>query len=336
MKKLFTLLVCFFSLVGIAQKRNTLAGPDLTTTIDQSAFTKILDAADIPMVLFEHREPFPGLLNTTSDDFAYNDSTDKNYTYEETKNLFKWAVNDAKITGLEDDKNNIFRGAIREAWRNLYQEVNNVYNQATTDTRTTNEDFSLKDLEKLKNELYKGNVDNVFSFFETKLAGAKAFAKIHLAYARVDLLDRPVIDVNSPDFAIGNVRVRATATGELWLKLPYVSCCPLRAGFRWVKTASVTVSPVIGAAAAVHFSIESLKVMATGRFTRLFLDYPILRDINLAGIGNHYLSSKQFELYDVSKFVASIPYIDKKFAISTIDLPAQTHGVKVDITITKK
>jgi hypothetical protein len=53
----------------------------------------------------------------------------------------------------------------------------------------------------------------------------------------------------------------------------------------------------------------------------------------LAGLANSYLRNKPFELYDVSKFVASIPYIDKKFKIQDIRLPPQNNSIEIDVDI---
>lgn len=316
---------------------------DLSTTIDQRAFDKIVNSIDIPFTLFEHIDPFHGLMAEKQDFKDYSAPYDKEYTFEQTKNLFKWAVENSNVKGLEDNPNDIYKNAILQQWIAFKKSVDSaivVYQNPPKNQSIDFQNLTIEDLKKLQS----GNVDQVFKVFEdasTKFNTKGFEAKAHLAYAKVELVDRPKLAVNSPQFSVANIKVKATATGELWVNMPALECCRwfgpfcfcYRVNWHWIRIAQLTVSPQIGADITTVFSIEQMKIMATGRFDRLYLDYNIIRDINLAGIGNFYLSKKKFELYDVSQFVASIPYINKKFTIADIRLPKQSSGIKVEVDI---
>lgn len=342
MKRLMILSTLFINLFVYAQKK-----PDLSATIDQSAFNKIINSADIPLVLFEHRDPFPSPVSGKDGYKDYSEEGDTTYTYEKTKQLFQWAVENTKTSGIESEPDDIFKKALQEEWIRIKKEISdniaNYDNAVREGKSVTFDGFKIDDLRKLE----AGNVDQVFDFFEKVSAEKKINTKFalraHLSYAKVELTDRPSLAVNSPQFSAKNIRVKATATGELWAQIPRFICCRwfgpicicVRVEWHWVKLAQLTVAPRIGCDATVVFDVENLKINATGRFDKLFLDYNILRDINLAAIGNIYLRRKKFELYDVSQFVASIPYINKNFAIEDIRIPAQTGNVKVDVDVKK-
>jgi hypothetical protein len=321
-----------------AQNKQT-TGSDLMARVEQSTFNKIIASAGFPLVLFEHREPFPGFAGVMETrDFV--DTLDRVFSTDETKALLRWAVENAPTTSVSRGQDEqVFKIGLQDAWQEWKEDVNNAVavmerpgaaNQPGLGSRNGDE-LTLAELKQLQ----LAGVDETFQLLDRKssIATNKAIARAHLSYARVELTERPGLAVNSPRFSATNIRVQATATGELWLKLPHISCCPPRVQMRWKKIAQLTVSPKIGTDATITFSVESLKVMATARFDRLFLDYFILREINLAGLGNGYLSKKKFEVYDVSKFVASIPYIDRKFVIDAVRLPAQSGAVQIEVDV---
>jgi hypothetical protein len=341
MNRILILLTCFICVFANAQKPRNTADGDLSTTIDQAAFNKITSSMDLPLTLFEHKESFPGLAVDKDNVKDITDSTDRLYSTQETRELFKWAVENSPGAKFRDgESENGYKQGVNQAWMDFKKEVSMIRSQTEQEGRKFQvEGFTPEELKILE----EGNVDQIFNLLQTKSSSANFAAKVHLAYAKVELVDRPTFTVNSPDFTAGNVRVKATATGELWIQIPRFKCCRYVLGicvcvkveWHWIRAASLTVSARVGTDATVTFAAENLKITATARFNRLYLDYNILRDINLASIGNYYLRRMKFELYDVSKFVASIPYIDKNFAIEDIRLPAQSNGVKVEVDVKK-
>jgi len=352
MKKVLTILqlLLFVSVWGQTSKGDPAikAEVDLKADINQTAFDKIIASMSIPLTLFEHNDPFKTdaalMLENVED---YEDPDDKVYTFEETKELYKWAVENKtpSTLGLKDNASDPFKNALKQEWENFKKEIDEaIASSAQAETqgqgRASVENYTIDDLKKWSTY----DVENLFKVFDDGARAnktARPEAKAHLAYARVDLTDRPILGVNSPNFSVKNIRVKATATGELWVKLPSLKCCrwfgPIctcyRVEWHWKRLVRLTVSPKVGADVTIVFSIANKKIFATGSFDNLFLDYNVLRDINLAVVGNRYMKNKKFELYDVSKFVASVPYINKKFRIQDIKLPARSNGISVDVNV---
>ncbi|HEV8274066.1 MAG TPA: hypothetical protein VGQ04_22285 [Chitinophagaceae bacterium] len=347
MKKIFILLLAL-PLIADAQSK------DLKTEINQSAFDKILTSMDIPLVLFEHNSPFPKNL-AAFDPTSKFDEFDKVYGYDEMQSLFSWGVN-GEATRMADVNDLELKKELKNQWLTSMEEVNEVIDNYDYAVKKQTEpgytgplpsDFEGGDISIAKLKTWqKADVKTILTDLSKMAVTSKLdFVRAHLSYAKAELYDRPTLTVNSPNFKAANIKVKVSATGELWMKVPRFKCCrhigPICVWvcidrWEWIKIASVSPSVKIGSDVSITFEIQQLKIFAGGLFDKLFLDYFILRDINLAGIGNIYLRNKKFELYDVSKFVASLPYINKKFRIQDIKLPPRSGGVTVEIDITNQ
>lgn len=344
--------ILLFVLLAVTSSAMAQKAPDLRTEINQSSFDKILASMDIPLTLFEHNDPFPAFVDMANQKIDLEGDVNKGFGYDRMVALFLWAVEGAP-TAMGDNNEMELKNELKNQWAEIMGGVNEIvanYEYAVKNQSVPGykgpmpSDFdggsvSISELKKLQ----KSSVAEFFKNLSSYVGISKLdFVKAHLAYAKAELTSRPSLTVNSPVFKTTGIKVKVTATGELWMKLPVPRCCKRVLGvcvwwcfdMKWVKVGSITVSPTIGADVTVNFSVSGLKIFASGSFDRLFLDYFILREINLAGLANNYLRNKTFELYDVSKFVASIPYINKKFRIESINVPARTGGITVEVNVT--
>ncbi len=328
--------------------------PDLRTEINQTSFDKILTSMDIPLVLFEHNSPFPRSLTATDQISKFDDESDKVYSYNDMQSLFSWAL-DGDLTSMADVNDNDLKNEIKKQWRISMEPINEVIanyqyakkNGTAIDYKGPSEsDFDGGDFPmKMIQNWPSAKIKDIFSVLSKTTVITQDFVRLHLAYAKAELYDKPSLTVNSPNFKATNIMVKVSATGELWTKVPRFKCCKYILGicvwpcidrWEWVRVKSASASAKIGSNVSINFQTQGLKIFAGALFDKLYFDYPILREINLAAIGNLYLKNKKFELYDVSTFVASIPYINKKFRIKEIVLPPRNGGVTVEVNITNQ
>ena len=338
MKTKLSLFIIFSSLV-IGHLHAQLK--DLRADINQPAFDKIVNATKFPLTLFEHKDPFKSL---DSDPVLVADETTKIFNEAQSLAFIKESFLTVRAPESFDLKeaNSVYRDAIQAEWYRILEDIDRIVEEGERNNRATNpqriefKDFTLDELK----EIQRGTAEAAFTKFNAREKGAM-FIKVHLPYARVDVVSRPTLKVQSPEFKLQNLMVNPTATGELWMKVPVFSCCRtvlgicvcVRVTWKWKRIASLTVSPRLGADVTVKFSESQLKIYAQAQFDKLFLDYFILRDIDLSGLANRYLRNRNFELYDVSKFVASLPYINANFRIESLALPPRTDGVSVELVI---
>lgn len=312
---------------------------DLRADINQSAFDKILNATSFPLTLFEHKDPFKSLespLFSVDETTVYFDSV-------KSLQIAREAFRGAKLAELRDvkDVNAFYRDAIKDEWSKIQAEIDRIVTNYDEQMKSgggpgfSSPDFTIDELRAIQTASPEDGIKKLYA------KDRDGFIKAHLAYARVDVATRPNLLVKSPNFNIKDLSVHTTATGELWMKLPAFHCCKWflgicvcwRVEWKWTRIASLTISPKFGADLTIRFSESQLKIYAKAQFDKLFLDYYILRDIDLKGLANRYMANKSFEIYDAAKFVASLPYINANFRIETLTLPTRTDGVSIEITI---
>src|SRR5688572_17581557 len=111
MKKIFLSLL-ILPLMVQAQK-------DLKAEVNQTVFNKIINSVKFPYTVIEHRENFPGFLKTypEASDIITDSDEDKDYTIEEIKTMFKWAVEGATVSTMGDKpESDVFKNALKDAW----------------------------------------------------------------------------------------------------------------------------------------------------------------------------------------------------------------------------
>ena len=130
----------------------------------------------------------------------------------------------------------------------------------------------------------------------------------HCAWLKVVLRDRFSIALNSPVTTVNDVQVAVSATGELWLKHWYAECvdhcgpwdiwcCHWHSGHKWSRVGEHTIHNVrILSDAKLTFRAKQNGVVARPRFTKLRLDYDILREIPLEGVANWILDEQNQEI----------------------------------------
>jgi hypothetical protein len=171
--------------------------------------------------------------------------------------------------------------------------------------------------------------------------------RAHLAHLKINLQKAPSISISGVATVVKNVSLDVDAIGELWFKHPawnctktcsigpIVFCCEGHFDDVWDKVLEVDVSDAKFAVdATVTFSSDGILVYGTPSVQNFALDYPILRDINLAPIANSVLAGKNFLIMDASKIVAAVPYVNNKYTISSVTLSGNGE-IRADIVIQK-
>jgi hypothetical protein len=339
MKTKIIILVCISFLI---MHHSSAQMKDLRADVNQSSFDKILNSTKFPLTLFEHSDPFKSL----DDRVLLNDETTVYFDEKKSIEIVKDAFYGAKALEPFEakDVNSVYRDAIKNEWYRINTEIEKLIEEQEKQNskggdpkipKTQLADFTIDELK----EIQTLAPEEGFAKLYAKDRGG--FIKAHLAYARVEIASKPSLSVKSPNFSLQNLSVRTTATGELWMKVPVFKCCRtvlgicvcFRIEWKWNKIASLTVSPKFGADVTIRFSESQLKIYAQGQFDKLFLDYFILREIDLKGLANSYLKNEKFEIYDAVKFVASLPYINTNFRIESLNLPPRVDGLSIEINI---
>ncbi len=156
-------------------------------------------------------------------------------------------------------------------------------------------------------------------------------------YLRIIVEKKPGIKLSSPKIDLNGIKIKVTASGELWSKYPwwkcYKWCTKWKKVIKCKRIASVTVSPKIKAEAHAVLKAEAAKIFAQGKFDRLRLNYNILDKIPLEELANKALKDKLVYVYDAGQFVAVVPLLKSKFTVDTVSLPASNDGLNVGILL---
>lgn len=320
------------SMPAIAQSQ------DLKAEVHQTAFDKVLNSVAYPFTVFEKSYPFktvpgpPGRIPPQDENLLT-----KVLSKEESTDYFEWAVENRGPVQASPvtDIDNIYRQALQVEWELMKAEIQKLIDEYNRNSSTPGYTFPLTDytIKELKT-ISEGTVKQAIEVFNNKEVSAFGI-KVHLAYFRLSLDNKPALTVQSPTFSVQDLAVIPTATGELWVKVPVFRCCPIRITWKWKRIASLTIAPKFNTGAKVTFRVKALKVVGTGEVTNLVLDYPILRELELKAIANRILAGKEFELYDASAFVASLEYINTHFRIESISIPQNSNGVTIVVNITQ-
>ena len=169
--------------------------------------------------------------------------------------------------------------------------------------------------------------------------------KPHLTPLRLDIRSAPVVHISGMSTVVKGVALTVEAIGQLWWKHPeWVCtkdcnigpihfCCEGHFEDKWGMFAEVSVNDVhIVLDATVSLIEDHLVVYAVPSVDRLVLDYPILRELNLAPLVNDQLADKRMPLIDVRSIVAALPYVNTKYAVHEMLLSGNGE-IRVDITV---
>lgn len=155
---------------------------------------------------------------------------------------------------------------------------------------------------------------------------------------RVFASGKPDVQLKGPTVTLSNLKIVGDACAEVWWYHPSFHCSWLC--FNWSVTWSwgplirVCVEGVkFDVAAHATAATDGPLVTVTATADRLRLDYDILRELPLENIANHYLADKRVLVYDASKLVAAVPVLGSRFQVSSVDLPAITGGLQVNVSV---
>jgi len=288
---------------------------DLYASVKQSAVDKVVHDAQYPITLVDQWWPFTGDIKSTSDRLISGSESARYLSRAKTMDCAAQPKTlECGILKAYTDRDMVV-ASIRQA-----------------------RDQTLK-----SNSQWTGPDENTLKAIETQLLDFKA----HLAHLKINLLTAPNIAISGLATSVKGVSIDVDAIGELWVNHPawnctnychlgpVVLCCGGHIDNVWDKVLEVDVSDVkIAADGTVSFSVNGTQVYGTPSLQSLVLNYPILKDINLAPIANSVLNGENFLIIDTSKIVAAIPYVNNKYTISGVTLSGNGE-IRADITIQK-
>jgi hypothetical protein len=161
--------------------------------------------------------------------------------------------------------------------------------------------------------------------------------RVHVAWLRV-VAERPGVGLGVPTTTLSGVRVQVSTTLELWWHHPVLHCSHLctqwSISWAWSRLLSVTIHGLrLAADAHADVSAHGTEVQVRAAFDRLRFDYPVLGLIPLEGIANAILGNKPVLVFDAGKYLATLPVLESKFAVSDLALPPGAGRIEADITI---
>ena len=291
---------------------------DFSTRVAQSSMDKLLNSTTYPLTISEKSESFPGC------DLAL---------YEEGDPIYRFSI--AEVSAL-------LSRAVSESGASNSKEAVSTADQMFATGGKIIEQYK-KALDASGDRDYEGPaaaelkavVDGGIENLATTLGDWGVYA--WCPYLRVRILDRPSISLGSPRIDLKGFKVQVKATGELWVKYPWLNC--YQYCLKWKKVikceraASLTVSVTLDADAYIDIIASAASVYAMPKFEKLRLDYDILDQIPLEKLANSGLKHSSYPIFDASKLVAAIPVLESKFRVGSIELPADAGGISVTAQI---
>jgi hypothetical protein len=292
--------------------------PDLSARLDQTAVDKLINSTTYPLIVSEKDTPFPGcdkqLVGEPAQGYFY--------TNEEATQALIACVQKAGTTPFDESS------SVNDQLFSFGGEIIEQYKAALNASKLDGyEGPGTAELEKIVNGGTEALVSTLGDF------GAYAWC----SYIRVRLLQKPSISLKSPRIDLRNFQVQVKATGELWVKFPWLTC--YQYCLKWKKVikckraASLTVSVTVDVDAHVDFSSANAIVYASPAFDRLRLAYPIFDKIPLEDFANAALKQKKLPVFDASKLVKTVPVLESEFRVGTVALPPDASGVMVQVEI---
>lgn len=298
---------------------------DLSATVSQSSADKLVKSVTYPFTAFDHSWPFQGRVLDGAD-------SDYEYPAAEIKKMLKGAQRGGGPLTLPATKDS----PDTQVARDILRAGSEVIESAKACLRARDEAEAAG-----KNFVGPSRAD-CQSVLDGGVAGLASIRgirfKAHLAWLKVVVADQPQLSLGVPTTSINNLNVRVSATGELWWYHPSLHCShwcfEWHVTWGWSRIGAITVEGLkVAIAAHANISTQNTLIIAKGVIDKLRLDYPILRDIPLEGLANRALDGKLVFVFDAGKYLATVPVLNSRFAISSVQLPRSANGIEVGMTI---
>lgn len=318
---------------------------DLEAVIKQSVVDKIVSSQNYPLTVFEHRKPYEGKnidlnsLNThdaidiPTEDFFKNIDEGMKLTYKQNKfyDNTNEELEKSFFKNLSDLKENF------ESCRKAHQE----FDEYISSNPGSNLSWDGPDLSELDNLIdsiddYEKDLKsykNLKSLIEFKALVTKVKIKV----------SKPSFEINGTRFNLNSLVVFPSGTGEVWAKYKWLKCIRrTRVGgicYRWrwttrnTRILKVSLTMKVNVKAHANVIINKTILNIYGKFDELRLDHRFLRLIPLEKLANKYVSKKPLAIFDAGVFVKTLPVLNKKFKISSIEVPETTKQIIAKIEI---
>lgn len=173
---------------------------------------------------------------------------------------------------------------------------------------------------------------------------------LFLAHFRSDIMKRPGLLLNGKTTQVKGLSINSEAIGELWVKRPklecigncqigpVIFCCQWETVFVWEKWATASINDFpLAVDATLTADVDAANVLyLSGQFDKLRIPIPpILDKIPIEAIVNPIIAGKHFDVLEIDKLVATIPYVELTYGIKAVRISGAKE-LRVDIDVVKK
>jgi hypothetical protein len=302
----------------VGDRRDSRAvGSDLYAAVEQSLVDKVVNEAQYPITLIDQWWPFNP--NSQLGDKAFS-AAEVEQALKDAQTLDCSSKGKEKATPCQIQKA-YFAG--RDQFRSQIETIRSYKNKVGAKWKGPSD----SELDALENEAFP--------------------IQEHLAHLKINLLKAPAIKISGVSTSVTGVSVAVDAIGETYVEYPVWICtktcsigpinfcCEGHFEGRWAKVLEIDVNDLkIAIDGSVNLIVDGLVVYGVPNLSNLALDYPILRDINLAPIANSALKDQRLTIIDASKLVAALPYVNTKYQIHSLAVSG-TGEIRADIVVQK-
>ena len=304
---------------------------DLTAVIEQAAIDKLLSSANYPLELFYHHEDFHGYELVKAGPVTVPSAAHE-YSPKEIAQLLA----DTQSWGGSRDK-------LEPPTKVGDQFYSALLKQCAETIESAKACLRARDEASAAGKQFKGpSAADMQAILDGGIKGLASVRGIEfralLTDLRVIARKKPTVVLQGPTVNLPSISIAGDAAAEVWWYHPTFHCSWLcfnwSVTWSWDRLVRVGVSGVdFDAAGHAEATTDGPLVAVRATADKLRLDYDVIRALPLEGIANHYLGDKPVFVYDASKLVAAVPVLASKFTVASIDLPAITGGLQVDVTI---
>lgn len=317
-----------------------MAGYDSYAEITNDLSRKLVAAVNYPLTVFEKRESFPE--NETYQNLSYDFSdAEAEVIIKDYKSEFSSRSDSLDIS----EEAAMYMSSVQALLDNLNQcskayaavEAHNAKNSDKLKWDGPSEE-SLKEqilsTERLLDEISAG------SRGEIKALGMEF--KAVLAWIKVEVSAPPTFHLSSKEFALNDLKIKLSGTGEAYLKHKWLKCIKKKWGicyrwktvYKWTRLFSVTLKGMkFKSSVSAYPSISLNTYLNVTAKVKLFrLDYKYLEKIPLEKFIDGDLSKKPIVAFDVSEYKKSLPLIGSNVSVDKLDIKTVEDGVGLGIS----
>ncbi|EIU6782464.1 TPA: hypothetical protein ACMDSI_000742 [Vibrio parahaemolyticus] len=317
-----------------------MANYDTYAEVTNDLSRKLVTAANYPLTVYEKRESFPE--NSTQQSLSYEFSdAEGEVIVKDFKSEF---LNRSDSLDISEEAA-MYMSSVQDLLDNLNQ-CSKAYQAVKAHNANSAEKLEWDGPSEASLEEQIQSAEQLLADIETGSRGEmKALGvkfKAIIAWIKVDVSSPPTFNFSSKEFALSNLKVDLSGTGEAYLKHKWLKCIKKKWGIcyrwktieKWTRLFSVTLKGMKfeSSVSAYPTVSKNTYLNVTAKVKRFRLDYKYLNKIPLEKYIDGDISKKPVVAFDVSEFKKSLPLIDSNVSVEQLDIRSADDGVGLGIT----